>query len=126
MQRLTVDNVVPTRSTSYTHLRDAFMRALQARLSRGVQDGTVTEEIVQKAASPLRTLKGLFPNSALAKHTPLDIFLAPPTPNQPRALVFRDLGSIESDWVAKEFVLNYFGTEAPSPAVRDSLPPVAI
>lgn len=94
------------------------MRALQARLSRSIQDGTIDEETAQAAASPLRTLKGLFPNSPLAKHTPLDIFLAAPIPNRPRPLIFRDLGSVENDWVATEFVLNYFGPEAPSPAVR--------
>jgi hypothetical protein len=66
----------------------------------------------------MRTLKGLFPNAPLAKHSPLDIFLAAPTPNRPRALVFRDLGSIESDWLATEFVLNYFDNDGPSPPVR--------
>ncbi|KAF8887976.1 chalcone-flavanone isomerase-domain-containing protein [Gymnopilus junonius] len=116
-----VIRIVPTRSTSYTHLRDAFMRALQARLSRSIQDGAITEETAQAAASPLRTLKGLFPNSPLAKHTPLDIFLAAPIAGRPRPLVFRDLGSIENDWVATEFVLNYFGPEAPSPALKNSV-----
>jgi len=116
-----VIRIVPTRSTSYTHLRDAFMRALQARLSRSIQDGTIDEETAQAAASPLRTLKGLFPNSPLAKHTPLDIFLAAPIPNRPRPLIFRDLGSVENDWVATEFVLNYFGPEAPSPALKSSV-----
>lgn len=110
--------VVPTRSTSYTHLRDAFMRALQTRLARGIKEGTVTEEIAQAASSPLRDLKGLFPNSPLAKHTPLDIFLTAPTPNRSRTLIFRDLGSVENDWVATEFVCNYFDIEAPSAAVR--------
>ncbi|KDR84827.1 hypothetical protein GALMADRAFT_233241 [Galerina marginata CBS 339.88] len=116
-----VIRIVPTRSTSYTHLRDAFMRALQARLSRSIKDGAITEEVAQATSSPMRTLKGLFPNSPLLKHTPLDIFLAAPTPNRPRPLVFRDLGSVENDWVATEFILNYFGTDAPSPALRNTV-----
>lgn len=93
------------------------MRAMHARLSAGIKDGSITQEMAMDVASPLRTLKGLFPNSPLAKHTPLDIFLAAPLPNRQRPLVFRDLGSIESDWVATEFVLNYFDTSPPSPAV---------
>lgn len=94
------------------------MRAMHARLSAGMKDGSITQEMATDVASPLRVLKGLFPNSPLGKHTPLDIFLAAPLPNRQRPLVFRDLGSIESDWVATEFVLNYFDTNAPSPAVR--------
>lgn len=94
------------------------MRALQARLSRGIQEATITEDIAQAASSPMRTLKGLFPNSPLGKHVPLDIFLAAPVANRPRALIFRDLGSIENDWVATEFVLNYFDKDGPSTPVR--------
>jgi hypothetical protein len=109
--------VVPTRSTSYTHLRDAFMRALQTRLASGIRDGTLTEEVAQDAASPLRKLKGIFPNAPLAKHASLDIFLSAPSSSSPRALVFRDLGSITNDWVAIEFVLHYFEGVGPSPPV---------
>lgn len=94
------------------------MRALQIRLSRGIKEGTITEDIAQAAASPMRTLKGLFPNSPLGKHVPLDIYLSAPIPNRPRPLLFRDLGSIENNWVATEFVLNYFDKDAPSPPVR--------
>jgi hypothetical protein len=115
-----VIRIVPTRSTSYTHLRDAFMRALQARLSEGIKKGKITKETAQAASSPMRTLKSLFPNAPLAKYSPLDIFLAAPMPNRPRRLVFRDLGSIESDWVATEFVLNYFDKDGPSPALKES------
>ena len=118
--------VVPTRSTSYTHLRDAFMRALQTRLACGIRDGTLTEEVAQEAASPLRKLKSIFPNAPLAKHAPLDIFLSAPTSGRPRALVFQDLGSIESDWVATEFVLHYFEGDGPSPPVRIFCPQIEL
>ncbi|KAJ4000314.1 chalcone-flavanone isomerase-domain-containing protein [Lentinula boryana] len=110
--------IVPTRNTSYSHLRDAFIRAITTRLRDGRKNGTTTEEEAIEAASPIRKLKTLFPNTALTKHSPLDIFLYPPTPGQPRALTFRDLGSIESDWVAREFVLHYFEGEGPSPALK--------
>lgn len=109
--------IVPTRSTSYTHLRDAFMRALQIRLVSGIRDGTLTEEVAQEVASPMRKLKSIFPNAPLAKHAPLDIFLSVPNSSGPRTLVFRDIGSIENDWVATEFVLHYFEGDGPSPPV---------
>lgn len=111
-------HLVPVRTTSYTHLRDAFMRALQARMTLGKKNGTISEEDAIVIASPLRKLKSLFPNSPFEKHTPLDIFLSAPSHERQRTLVFRDLGSIENDWVATEFVLHYFEGAGPSPAVR--------
>ncbi|TFK76810.1 hypothetical protein BDN72DRAFT_829976 [Pluteus cervinus] len=116
-----VIRIVPTRSTSYTHLRDAFMRALNARLAQDVQSKTITEDEALTAASPLRKLKTLFPNTPLKKHEPLDVLLTAPTPGKPRALIFRDLGSVENDWVATEFVLHYFQENAPSPAFKRSV-----
>jgi len=110
--------IVPTRSTSYTHLRDAFMRALQTRLASGMKDGSLTEKVAQEAASPMRKLKSIFPNAPLAKHASLDIFLSAPSSSRPRALVFQDLGSIENDWVATEFVLHYFEGDGPSPPLK--------
>ena len=73
----------------------------------------------------MRKLKSLFPNSPFEKHAPLDIYLSAPVPGKPRVLVFRDLGAIESDWVATEFVLHYFEGQGPSPPVSSS-PPVPI
>ena len=108
---------MPTRSTSYTHLRDAFLRALQSRLSAAVRDAAIPDDIVAEVSSSLRKLKGLFPNSNLAKHTPLDIYVSAPIANRQRALVFRDLGFVENDWVATEFVLHYFEGAGPSPPV---------
>ncbi|KAJ3718356.1 chalcone-flavanone isomerase-domain-containing protein [Lentinula raphanica] len=110
--------IVPTRNTSYSHLRDAFIRAITSRLRDGRKNGTITEEEALEAASPIRKLKTLFPNTALTKHSALDIFLYPPIPGKPRALTFRDLGSVESDWVAREFVLHYFEGAGPSPALK--------
>ena len=97
------------------------MRALQARMASAKKNGTLSEEDAQAVGSPMRKLKSLFPNSPLAKHTPLDIFLAAPVPGRPRSLVFRDLGAIENDWVATEFVLHYFEGIGPSPPVRATL-----
>jgi len=93
------------------------MRALQARMVLAQQRGTLSDEEAQAAGSPMRKLKTLFPNSPLLKHIPLDIFLTPPIPGRPRALIFRDLGAVENDWVATEFVLHYFEGDGPSPPV---------
>ncbi|KAG6820768.1 hypothetical protein H0H93_012032 [Arthromyces matolae] len=116
-----VIRIVPVRTTSYTHLRDAFMRALQARMALGKKNGTLTEDEAQAVSSPMRKLKSLFPNSPLEKHSPLDIFLSEPSHERPRTLIFRDLGAIESDWVATEFVLHYFEGAGPSPPLKKSV-----
>lgn len=108
---------VPTRTTSYTHLRDAFVRALQARVALARKEGTLSEEDAFETGGPIRKLKTLFPNTPLSKHTPLDIFLPAPIPGQTRSLIFRDLGSIEGEWVAVEFILHYFEGDGPSPPV---------
>lgn len=96
-------STVPTRSTSYTHLRDGFLRALQARMSLALKSNTLSQQDAELAQSPLRKLKALFPNTPLAKGDILDIVLNPPPtkPGQQRTLTVRDLGVVESDWVAK-------------------------
>ncbi|KAG5648211.1 hypothetical protein DXG03_006166 [Asterophora parasitica] len=116
-----VIRLVPTRSTNYTHLRDAFMRALQARMTLAKKEGTLSEEEAYEIGFPMRKLKSLFPNSPLEKHSPLDIFVSAPSAERPRTLVFRDLGAIESDWVTTEFVLHYFEGAGPSPALKKAV-----
>ncbi|KAJ7666471.1 chalcone-flavanone isomerase-domain-containing protein [Mycena rosella] len=95
--------IVPTRSTSYTHLRDAFLRALQGRLSPARS----------KAQSP-RTM----PRPPLAKHASLDLYVPAPVPGQPRPLVVRDLGTVQNTWVATELFLYYFAGPGASPALK--------
>ncbi|THH32325.1 hypothetical protein EUX98_g1869 [Antrodiella citrinella] len=113
--------IVPTRSTSYSHLRDGFMRALQARMVLCRQRGLLTQEEESDAQSPLRSFKSMFPNTALAKHTPLDILLLAPEPKQPRTLIVRDLGALHNDWVAQEFVMAYFEGKGLSPPLKNSV-----
>jgi hypothetical protein len=88
-------------------------------LSAAVKEGALLEEAATEVSSSLRKLKGLFPNSSLSKHTPLDIYLSAPLKDRQRALVFRDLGSVEDDWVATEFALHYFEGSGPSPPVSN-------
>lgn len=100
------------------------MRALVGRMKLSHMRGTITEEEEEAAQSPLRTLKSIFPNTPLAKYTPLDILLTAPTndPARPRALVIRDMGAVENNWVATEFVLAYFEGPGISPPVSAVTP----
>jgi len=113
--------IVPTRSTSYSHLRDGFMRALQARMVLCRQRGLLPQEEEFEAQSPLRKFKSMFPNTALAKHIPLDVILLAPEPKQPRTLIVRDLGAVQNDWVAREFVMAYFEGSGISPPLKTSV-----
>ena len=93
------------------------MRSLQARMVLFRQRGQLTQEEESEAQSPLRKFKSMFPNTALPKHTPLEIILLAPEPNQPRTLIVRDLGALQNDWVAREFVMAYFEGNGISPPV---------
>jgi hypothetical protein len=110
--------IVPVRTTSYTHLRDAFLRALQGRLVEGQKNGSLDEDEAKAIAAPMRALKTLFPNKPLSRHASLDVYVPAPVPGQLRSLIFRDLGTVQNNWVATEFLLHYFSGNAPSPAVR--------
>ncbi|KAG6329688.1 hypothetical protein ID866_9402 [Astraeus odoratus] len=112
--------IVPTRNTSYSHLRDGFTRALTSRVQLAKTSGTLSPEAEFAIQSPLRKLKSLFPTSALTKGTPLDVLVTAPTGDRkrPRTLIFRDLGSVESNWVAEQFVLAYFEGDGISPPLK--------
>jgi len=113
--------IIPTRSTSFSHLRDGFMRALQARMALSRQRGALTKEEELSVQSPLHKFKTMFPNTPLAKHTPLDILLAPVEPQQPRSLILRDLGSVQHDWLSHEFFLAYFEGNGISPPMKKAV-----
>ncbi|CAL1696396.1 unnamed protein product [Somion occarium] len=113
--------IMPTRSTSYGHLRDGFIRALQKRMVFCRQRGTLSPEEEAAVQSPFRKFKSMFPNTPLTKHTPLDILLTPPEAGQERTLVVRDLGAVQNDWLAREFVLTYFEGDGLSPPLKQSV-----
>ena len=96
------------------------MRALQARLQLSHKRGQLTPDDELAVQSPLRKFKSMFPNTPLKKHSPLDILVPPPEPGHQRTLIVRDLGSVQSDWMAHEFVLAYFEGDGISPPVRPS------
>jgi len=112
--------VIPTRSTSYSHLRDGFMRALQARLVLAKKSETLTPQDELEIQSPLRKFKSMFPNSRpLEKHQPLDLLFLAPVVGEPRNVIVRDLGSVQSDWLARELLRAYFHEKGISPAMKD-------
>ncbi|KAI0297545.1 hypothetical protein B0F90DRAFT_1811039 [Multifurca ochricompacta] len=71
--------------------------------------------------TPISQVKTMFPNVPFTKDTPLDIVLTSPDPKKPRALIIRDLGAIQNEWVAREFVLLYFDGQGNSPALKQSV-----
>ncbi len=97
------------------------MRALQARQMLCKKREQLTSEEELAIQSPLRKLKSMFPNTPLGKHSPLDILITAPSPKEPRSLIVRDLGSVQSDWLAREFVLTYFEGKGLSPPVSLTL-----
>jgi len=112
--------IIPTRSTSYSHLRDGFMRALLGRLAWCKKQGLLTFEEEQSIQSPLRTFKSMFPTTTLPKHEPLDILITGPSA-KPRAVIVRDLGAVQSDWIARELILAYFEGEGLSQKFKQSV-----
>ncbi|GJJ09465.1 hypothetical protein Clacol_003688 [Clathrus columnatus] len=112
-----VIRIVPTRSTSYSHLRDGFMRALQGRLTSQKRQHLITDQEENLLVTPMLKFKSLFPSTAIEKHAPLDVISLPPTNSQEARLIIRDLGSVTSTWLAREFILAYFEGEGISPPV---------
>lgn len=112
---------VPTRNTSYTHLRDAFVRTLQTRQRLAHQAGDLSSDEQLALQAPISQLKTVFPNAPFVKNTPLDIVLSPPDTKWPRALIIQDLGAIQNEWVARELILSYFDGQGNSPAVSFSI-----
>jgi hypothetical protein len=94
------------------------MRALQGRLALAKKFETLTLQEELEIQSPLRKFKSMFPNSKpLEKHQPLDLLFLAPVVGEPRSVIIRDLGSVQSDWVARELLRAYFHEKGISPAV---------
>lgn len=76
--------------------------------------------------SPLRKFKSMFPNSKpLEKHQPLDLLFLAPVVGEPRDVTVRDLGSVQSDWLARELLRAYFHEKGISPAVSSTIIPAS-
>ncbi|KAF9786134.1 chalcone-flavanone isomerase-domain-containing protein [Thelephora terrestris] len=111
--------IIPTRNTSYSHLRDGFMRALQGRLVLAKKSEALTPQEELEIQSPLRKFKSMFPNSKpLEKHQSLDLLFLAAMGGEPRNLIVRDLGSVQNDWLALELLRAYFHEKGISQAMK--------
>jgi len=113
--------IIPTRNTTYTHLRDGFIRALEKRQRIAHQAGKLSSDEQLKLQAPIGQLRSTFPNTPMVKGTPLDLVLGPPDSKQPRALIVRDLGAIKNVWLAQELFLSFFDRQGNSPALKQSV-----
>jgi len=119
--------IVPVRSTSYTHLRDAFIRALRLRITKSRQIGQISLDEEDALEESLQKLKGVFPIATLEKHSSLVIYSVPQAGLSQRSLILDGLGEVRNNWMAVNFFKTYFTGDGVSPAllksVRESLSP---
>ena len=100
------------------------MRALQARLVLAKKLEALTPQEELDIQSPLRKFKSMFPNSKpLEKHQPLDLLFLAPVNGEPRNVIVPDLGTVQSDWLARELLRAYFHEKGISPAVSLNMAP---
>lgn len=100
------------------------MRALQGRIALAKKSEALTPREELEIQSPLRKFKSMFPNSKpLEKHQPLDLLFLAPVDGEPRNLTISDLGSVQSDWLARELLRAYFYEKGISPAVSLNITP---
>jgi len=113
--------IIPTRNTTYSHLRDGFVRKLQTRQRVAHQVGELSSEEQLTLQGPISQLRTALPNAPFAKGTSLDLMITPPDPKQPRALILRDLGAVQSEWVARELIMSFFDGKGTSVALMRSV-----
>lgn len=111
-------NQVPTRTTSYSHLRDGFMRAIRTRLNALELCNAISADESMSLSVPIRKFRALFPTTSFPKHQAMDIVISAPDPSKgPRTLHILNLGLIQDDVIAREFLLAYFEGNGISPPV---------
>jgi hypothetical protein len=117
--------LMPTRSTSLTHLRDAFLRALTLRFAYLREKALVTPEDEEDVQAPTQELKNLFPSTNIEKETPLQIILSPPAPGVPRKITITrpagELGEVKHTRLSLELFKSYFGEKCISIAMKSSV-----
>ncbi|KAI5476375.1 lactoylglutathione lyase Glo1 [Pseudohyphozyma bogoriensis] len=107
--------IIPLRSTSLTHLRDAFGRALVARIKLPHVADKLSPDALESATAALTDLRNLFPNKALPKGSPCTVLLN----GSKGALTFTTteakdaskvevLGTINDLTLSRQLFLSYF------------------
>ncbi|KAF8309966.1 chalcone-flavanone isomerase-domain-containing protein [Cantharellus anzutake] len=115
--------IVPVRSTSYTHLRDAFIRALRLRIVDLKKTRNLFLDEENALEESLQRLKGIFPISSFEKNSSLLVYSVPEVHGglKERTLIFDGLGEIQSTWMAANFFYTYFTGKGVSPALLKSV-----
>ncbi|PWN52870.1 hypothetical protein IE53DRAFT_402031 [Violaceomyces palustris] len=113
--------IVPVRSTDFAHLRDGFVRALQARLKLAIKSGSLANESEASFSKGIQDLKSSFPKGSVPKGEALDLVMTPAlsagqSHTRPLELTFEFRGKVfgrvesgqDSFTVARELLLAYF------------------
>lgn len=69
--------IVPVRNTDFSHLRDGFMRAVQARQKIARTSKKLSEEDEVRIGESLQKLKALFPAQSVPKGNALVLLRTP-------------------------------------------------
>ncbi|KAI0296142.1 chalcone-flavanone isomerase-domain-containing protein [Russula brevipes] len=112
--------IIPTRNTNYTHLRDAFVRTLQKRRWADHQAEIVIGRAAQ-ASGAYRPTEVCVPERAAREGYSVGYRALPSGLEWPRTLIIRDLGAVQNEWVAQEFMLSFFDWQGNSPALKQSV-----
>ncbi|KAJ9479371.1 Altered inheritance of mitochondria protein 18, mitochondrial [Pseudozyma hubeiensis] len=111
----TVIRIVPVRNTDFNHLRDGFIRALQARLKKALKRGEVDAEGERKFQEEIQAVKEAFPRGSVPKGKALDCVVVPKEKGS--GLRFEYDGQVFGEAqgsgfsVARELVLAYFAEQ---------------
>ncbi|KAG8875883.1 hypothetical protein FRB97_004678 [Tulasnella sp. 331] len=115
--------LVPTRNTSFHHLRDAYVRSLHGRLklARTGSKDALTDAAEADIEDAVQKFKGFFTAADLPKKTPFYFLVAAPDAGA-RELVLPTLnGKLRHTWTGLELMRAYFQDAAPSPAMKESV-----
>lgn len=100
---------VPVRSTNTQHLRDGFLRLLLQRM----KDQSMTEEEERNALEAMQEFKSNFVSMRVKKDTEF-VFTKTKEGGLKMTYEGKDLGTVNSPWLAKNFVMSYLEPKAPS------------
>lgn len=110
-----VIRIVPVRNTDFNHLRDGFIRALQARLRKALKRGEVDAESEKNFQEEIQAVKEAFPRGSVPKGKALDCVVVPK--GNDSGLRFEYDGQVFGEAqgsgfsVARELVLAYFAEQ---------------
>lgn len=101
---------VPVRGTDLAHLRDGWVRAIQARQKLARKSASITTEQDEDVTQAVQTLKALFPARSVPKGSAL--ILERSKNGELRILVDGELlGTMRHEWMSRELFAAYFADE---------------